>query len=329
MPAEWEPHEATWLSWPKDPATFPAGILEKVEQIYLKMIEELSLGERVDLLVEDLRTEERISSRLKSSKNVVFHRMHSVDVWMRDYAPIFVKNGSVAATKWIFNAWGNKYDDLLLDNQSGMMVANLAGKKIFEPGIVLEGGSIDVNGLGTCLTTQQCLLNRNRNPQLSKLQIEEKLHDFLRVTNMIWLGSGVAGDDTDGHVDDVARFVSANTVVCMSEQNPEDENYAALTSNLEMLQHSTDQDGAPLKVVSIPMPRKVETPEGRLPASYANFYIANAVVLVPIFNDPNDSKVIDVLRQYFPGRKIVGIECSPLVYGFGGIHCITQQQPAT
>ncbi|MDG6999920.1 MAG: agmatine deiminase family protein, partial [Nitrososphaerota archaeon] len=228
MPAEWEKHEATWLSWPKDPTTFPPGKLEDVEKIYLRMIEELSRGERVDLLVDDQKTQDAISSRLRSTNNVVFHQIRTADVWMRDYGPIFIKNATLAATKWVFNAWGNKYDDLKEDNNSGMKVAALVAKSIFEPRIVLEGGSIDVNGQGTCLTTRQCLLNKNRNPELDQMEIEERLREFLGITNVIWLDSGVAGDDTDGHVDDIARFVNHNTVLCMTEEDVEDDNYDAL-----------------------------------------------------------------------------------------------------
>ncbi len=327
MPAEWEPHEATWLSWPKDPATFPPEIIDKVEAIYLKMIEELARGERVDLLVEDRETQDKVSSLLKSTRNVVFHHVHTVDVWIRDYGPIFVKNSEVAATKWRFNAWGNKYDDLKEDEYNGMQVARLSSKKIFETNMVLEGGSIDVNGSGICLTTKQCLLNGNRNPKMSASEIESTLRDYLGVRNLIWLDSGISGDDTDGHVDDIARFVGPRTVICMSEKDQNDENHATLSENLASLRGARDQDGSELEVIILQMPGKVEAPDGRLPASYANFYIANAAVLVPIFDDQNDEHVIETLQRYFPDRRIVGIDCRPLVYGFGGIHCVTQQQP--
>ena len=328
MPAEWEPHEATWLTWPKDSTTFPPDTLEEVEKTYLKMIEELSRGERVDLLVDDQETQDTISTRLKSTKDVFFHQIRTADVWVRDYGPIFVKNKQLAATKWIFNAWGNKYDDLKEDNHSGMKIAALVTKKIFEPHIVLEGGSIDVNGLGTSLTTRQCLLNKNRNPQLDQMEIQEALRDYLGITNVIWLDSGVAGDDTDGHVDDIARFVNPNTILCMTEADAEDENYDALKTNVELLRHAKDQDGHELKVVELQMPVRLDADDGRLPASYANFYIGNAAVLVPTFNSPNDDEALETIRRYFPGRRVVGIECSSLVYGFGGIHCVTQQQPS-
>jgi agmatine deiminase len=328
MPAEWEPHEATWLSWPKDPTTFPRGMIEKVEWTYVKMIDELSGGERVNLLVEDDATEKRASGMLKSISKVAFHHIHSVDVWIRDYGPIFVKNGSIAATKWIFNAWGNKYEDLLADNQTGFQVAGTSGTRTFEPRMVLEGGSIDVNGLGSCLATTQCLLNKNRNPSLDAAGMATFLKEYLGVTNLIWLESGIAGDDTDGHVDDIARFVSPNRVICMIEEDREDENYSALLSDVRLLQRAEDQKGERLIVDPIPMPRKIEAPDGRLPASYANFYIGNVVVLVPTFNDERDKIALKKLEELFPDRRVVGISCEALVYGFGGIHCVTQQQPS-
>ena len=260
---------------------------------------------------------------------VAFHRIKSADVWMRDYGPIFVRNSrEVAATKWIFNAWGGKYDELLEDNETGKEICKELGVQKFEPRIVLEGGSIDVNGSGSCLTTAQCLLNKNRNPQLSKDGIEKYLHDFLGVSNPIWLGEGIAGDDTDGHVDDTARFVSESKVVCMIEDDSSDENYEALKRNFKTLENSRTSDGTPLVVVPMKMPGKVEDSEGRLPASYANFYVGNNAVLVPVFGDKSDTLALSTLSEVFPQRKIVGINCRELVFGFGGIHCVTQQQPA-
>ncbi|MGA2785824.1 MAG: agmatine deiminase family protein, partial [Candidatus Bathyarchaeia archaeon] len=235
MPAEWEKHETTWLTWPKNPTTFPPRLMKEVEQIYVKMINELAQGERVDLLVDDPPTIEKVSSLLESDDNVVFHTVKTSDVWVRDYGPIFLKNSnSIAATKWIFNAWGNKYEDLRLDDQIGMRIAETTGTRIFEPDMVLEGGSIDVNGARTCITSKQCLLNKNRNPHLNQDQISQFLKEYLGVTKLIWLDSGVAGDDTDGHVDDIARFVNKNTIICMTEDNPEDENYEPLQKNLQI-----------------------------------------------------------------------------------------------
>jgi agmatine deiminase len=333
MPAEWAKHDSTWLSWPKNPLTFPPEIVSKVEAAYVEMVSALARGERVDLLVDDGRTEDRVSSML-SAKNVSFHRIKSADVWMRDYGPIFVKRkdrkgAKVAATKWDFNAWGNKYDDLLADNATGLEVARSTGLKTFETGIVLEGGSIDVNGRGTLLTSEQCLLNKNRNPKLSRAQLEQLLRDYLGVTTIVWLGKGVAGDDTDGHVDDIARFVDENTVVCMAEKDAGDANHVALKRDQAILSEHRDGQGRRLEVVQIAMPRAVKGEGARLPASYANFYIGNSTVLVPVFGDARrDSAALEALSEFFHGRKVVPVDSRGLVYGFGGIHCVTQQQPA-
>jgi len=332
MPAEWAKHESTWLSWPKNPLTFPPEVVSRVEKAYVEMIEALAKGERVDLLVDDERTEDRVGSMV-SITGVTFHRIKSADVWMRDYGPIFVKKGGrspvVAATKWEFNAWGGKYDDLLMDNATGLEVARSTGLTVFEPGVVLEGGSIDVNGMGSLLTTEQCLLNKNRNPQLGKAQLERLLRDYLGATDVVWLEKGVAGDDTDGHVDDIARFVGEETVVCMAEPDTGDANHAALKRNQALLSRHRDGRGRRLEVVPIAMPREVKFEGGRLPASYANFYIGNAAVLVPVFGDARkDSAALETLSGFFHGRKMVPVDCRELVYGFGGIHCVSQQQPA-
>ncbi len=332
MPAEWAKHESTWLSWPKNPLTFPADVVEKVEAAYVEMIEALARGERVDLLVDDGRTEDRVRSKL-SSKNVSFHRIRSADVWIRDYGPIFITRergkDSVAATKWEFNAWGKKYDDLLPDNATGREVAKSSGLRTFQTGAVLEGGSIDVNGCGTLLTTEQCLLNVNRNPGLGRTELERLLRDYLGASRVIWLGRGVAGDDTDGHVDDIARFVDENTVLCMSEKDKGDANYEALAQNRATLSAYRDGEGRRLQVVPVEMPREVGSEDGRLPASYANFYIGNSALLVPVFGDARrDSAALETLSDIFQGRRVVPVDCRALVFGFGGIHCVTQQQPA-
>ena len=324
MPAEWDRHESTWLSWPKDPLTFPEDIIARVEETYIEIISALQRGEKVDLLVNDQETEDRVASMLSSKSNVRFHKIKSQDVWMRDYGPIFVKkNVELAATKWIFNAWGRKYDELLNDNETGMEICKSLSVRVFEPGIVLEGGSIDLNGSGRCLTTEQCLLNKNRNPSLNKAQIEKYLHDYLGVTRVIWLGEGIAGDDTDGHVDDISRFVGPETVISMVEDDESDENYKPLMKNYSALREIMSLEIIPLK-----MPGKILDKEGeRLPASYGNFYIGNNAVLVPVFGTRNDGAALSVLSESFPRRKVVGINCKDLVCGFGGIHCVTQQMP--
>jgi agmatine deiminase len=230
--------------------------------------------------------------------------------------------------KWTFNAWGGKYDDLKPDNEAGEALARASGLKTFRPAMVLEGGSVDVNGRGTLLTTEQCMLNTNRNPGLGKKAIERKLRDNLGAPHIIWLGSGIQGDDTDGHVDDIARFVSSDVVVLAWESNASDPNHAVLKENLRRLRNAEDQDGQILDITTIPMPRPLNFPEGRLPASHLNFYIGNAAVLVPTFGSPSDADAVGTLRGYFPDRDVVGIDCRALVYGLGAIHCVTQQVPS-
>jgi agmatine deiminase len=330
MPAEWEKHEATWLSWPKDPLTFPPEILGKVEETYIEMTRALSRGERVKILVDDDAMLKRVSLMVGDSPQVSYLKIKTADVWIRDYGPIFVRRGDgLAAVKWRFNAWGGKYDELKPDDRAGLEVANASGFPVVEPGIVLEGGSIDTNGRGTCLTTKQCLLNKNRNPGLTQEQIEAVLRGYLGFTNFIWLGRGIAGDDTDGHVDDIVRFVDPDTVVCMVEDDLSDKNRPALTENLRVLMEARDEEGDRLRVIPVAMPKKKSGGDEPLPASYANFYIGNSVVLVPTFDDENDAAALSRIKTVFPGRDVIGINCEALVYGFGGLHCVTQQQPST
>jgi len=330
MPAEWEPHEATWISWPKNLETF-GQMLPRVEKIFLQIVGALHKGEKVNILVDDDATEERVRRMLEEAgvkRNVFFYRVKSADVWVRDYGPIFVKSGKKRLiTKWIFNAWGGKYSDLAEDTQVFDRLAPSLGFEVLRPEIVLEGGSIEVNGKGTLLTTEQCLLNKNRNPQLTKAQIEGYLGDYLGASNVIWLKDGVVGDDTDGHIDDIARFVNPTTVLCALEDDRIDPNHAALRQNFELLANAKDQDGEKLEVVPLPMPGPVKGPEGRLPASYVNFYIGNDAVLLPVFDHKNDMAAISLLGKCFPGRKVVPINCEPLLWGLGTIHCSTQQQP--
>ena len=328
MPAEWEKHEATWLSWPKDPLTFPRGVIERVERAYVEMIHALTEGERVNLLVDDIATEKRVHRLMGDVDGLSIYHIKTADVWTRDYAPIFVRGkGSIVATKWIFNAWGNKYDELKPDNEAGVEIAKSTGLKVLQPGMVLEGGSIDVNGRGMCLTSEECLLNKNRNPHLRKERIEDYLKSYLGITSVVWLRRGIVGDDTDGHVDDTARFVSEDTVLCMVEDNLEDENHARLAENFGVLTMARNQEGGSLRLIPVKMPGPVVR-GGRLPASYANFYIGNSVVLVPTFDHENDDSALAQLRKAFPSRRVLGIDCRALVYGFGGIHCVTQQQPS-
>jgi agmatine deiminase len=332
MPAEWEPHEAVWISWPHNTLTFPS--LSEVEEGYIRFVEALHRSEPVRILVVDEESSCRISRMLTDAgvdmTRVSLHTMNYADVWIRDYGPTFVVNRGekqVAMVRWIFNAWGDKYDELLADGSIPGLINDILHLPVFEPGIVLEGGSVDVNGWGTILTTRACLLNPNRNPTLSPDRIEEILLEYLGAVKVIWLENGVAGDDTDGHVDDIARFVGPSTVVCACEEDPGDDNYPALRKNYEILCSETDQDGVPLTVIPLPMPGRVSDPDGRYPASYTNFYIGNGVVTVPVFDDPNDSRALEILCDIFPGRQVIGIPARAMVEGYGTFHCATQQQP--
>ncbi|HSE41918.1 MAG TPA: agmatine deiminase family protein, partial [Acidobacteriota bacterium] len=260
---------------------------------------------------------------------VIFHHIPTDSSWTRDFGPIFVRDadGNQVITDWIFNSWGGKYPPWNHDDVVPQHVSKIFRLPFVQPGIVLEGGSIDINGKGTLLTTEQCLLNQNRNPHLNRQQIERYLNEFLGATNVLWLKEGIIGDDTDGHIDDIARFVDANTVVCALEENESDENYEILKRNFADLKKMRDQDGNPLNVIAIPMPDPVIYEGTRLPASYANFYITNRVVMVPIFRCGHDESAIKILRELFPTREVIGIDCVDLVWGLGTLHCSTQQQP--
>lgn len=341
MPPEWHPHAATWLTWPKDPLTWP-GRVPQVEEAYLEIMAALAPHEMVNLLVDDEATEASVRARCKfdGRENVRFHRIPTVDSWIRDYGPNFLINerGQLAYNDWIFNAWGDKYDELKRDDAipqhlESLLLENILNVTRFEPGIVLEGGSIEVNGAGVVMTTEQCLLNPNRNPQLDRGGVEKYLRDYLGVEKVLWLGEGIVGDDTDGHIDDIARFVAPNVIVCALEDDPLDANYQLLRDNHERLLSETDARGAAYSIHTLPMPglvggREGEEEEDRLPASYANFYIANNVVLLPIFGHPNDLRAADKLQHLMPERRVVPINAESLVWGMGTIHCLSQQQPA-
>lgn len=333
MPAEWEKHDAIWLSWPHDPVTFP-DCVEKVEATYVQIIKEIHTSENVNLFVKDDVMKQKVTGMLQEAGvdfgRIRFFMFDYADVWFRDYGPTFVVNDrrELAMVNWIFNTWGDKYDTLLKDKDIPQEINKTLKLPCFKPRIVMEGGSFDVNGKGTLLTTEQCLLNPNRNPDMTRSDIEQYLKNHLGVTHFIWLKNGICGDDTDGHIDDLARFVNSTTIVCAYEDDPADENYAALKANYELLLDATDQDGNLLDIVKLPMPGQVVGCDCRLPASYTNFYIGNNKVLVPTFNHKNDAVALKILQDLFPDRKVVGIDCSYLVYGFGTLHCISQQQPS-
>ena len=350
MPAEWEPHASTWLAWPHYRGDWP-GKFEPIPWIYAEIIRHLGRHERVDLIVNNAASEKQarkvLSKASALSKNVRFHRWPTNRVWTRDSGCTFVTHASVAAgdspaqpgpvlsaIKWRFNAWA-KYSNYQHDEKIGSRMAEAAHAQEIRPihgksRVVLEGGSIDVNGHGTLLTTEECLLSKiqQRNPAMSRADYERVFADHLGVNNVIWLGSGVTGDDTHGHVDDITRFVSPGTVVTAVASDPRDPNYQALRENVRRLRAATDQAGKPLSIVELPMPGPVVFEKRRLPASYANFYIANGIVLVPVFNDPNDRVALDILASQFPGREVAGIYSGDLIWGFGAMHCMTQQQPA-
>lgn len=334
MPAEWAAHSGTWISWPDNLETWPTQ-LESVRDVWIQMIALLAPHERVYVLVNDERSERQIRARLKIARaatdNVTLLKIPTIDVWMRDYGPTFVTRSApenpLAFNDWIFNGWGRKYPSYELDERVARELASFLKVPVFKHEIVLEGGSIEVNGAGACLTTEQCLLNPNRNPQLTRAEIDLFLKDSLGVRHVIWLGEGIVGDDTDGHIDDIARFIDPRIVACVVETNSRDENYRFLQENYERLQNAVDQNGAKLSVVKLPCPKPVYDRGTRLPASYANFYIANEVVLVPIFDDARDVEALGVLQELFPNRKVHGLRCSDVVAGLGAIHCVTQQQP--
>lgn len=379
MPAEWEPHAATWLAWPHYHGDWP-GKFEPIPWVYCEIIRNLARHERVELIVNDAAAERKIRKILERgnaiSANVRFHRWPTNRVWLRDSGCIFVQPSgakarvfggrvsarlkpypSLSAINFRFNAWA-KYSNWKLDDKIGSLMAHV-GQKVKIPTlnsaknaesrvghprdlareitplfkaqrIVLEGGSIDVNGCGTILTTEECLLSKvqQRNPGMSRKDYEKAFAEYLGAPNVIWLGKGIYGDDTHGHVDDLSRFVASDTVVTMVENNSKDVNHKPLRENLRRLRAARDQDGEPLNVVELPMPSAVVFEKRRLPASYANFYIANGIVLVPVFNEPNDRIALNTLSELFPTRDVVPIYSGDLVWGLGTMHCMTQQQPA-
>lgn len=335
MPAEWTRHRATWLAWPHNLETWPTH-LEKVREVWLRMICALSPHEKVNLLVNDSATEHDVLARLQSAKadlaNVRFLKISTVDVWMRDYGPTFVTrpgpSDPLAINDWIFNGWGGKYLAYEEDDRVTREIASMLRVPVFDHPLILEGGSIEVNGVGACLTTEQCLLNPNRNPDLSRAEIERFLKNALGLSQVIWLGEGIVGDDTDGHIDDLARFVNPTTIACVVETDSKDANYGSLQDNYDRLTNARDQCGAKLNIITLPCPAPVCFEGARLPASYANFYIANEVVLVPVFGDRHDQQALGILQEHFPDRRVIGLGCNEVVAGLGALHCVTQQEPA-
>jgi agmatine deiminase len=329
MPAEWEPHAATWLSWPHNRKTWP-GKFEPIPHLWATLVRTLAEFEPVHVLAGGGEVMAEARAMVGQVPNVTLHDIPTNDAWLRDCGPTFLVGAGrpPALVGWRYNAWGGKYPPFDSDERIGRILAERLGRRRFEPGIVLEGGAIDPNGRGTILTTEQCLLNPNRNPHLTRADIERYLADYCDARHVLWLGEGIAGDDTDGHIDQLARFVGPSTVVAIVEDDPADENYRPLQDNLARLRTMTDQDGRALEIVTLPMPRPIHYENRRVPAGYANFYIANGVVIVPIYDDPADQVVLDTLARLFPGRQIRGLGAIDLVWGLGAFHCVTQQEPA-
>ena len=342
MPAEWEPHEATWLAWPHNPEDWP-GKFQSIPWIYAEIVRLLARHELVHILVDNAKAEARVCGILeRASANldrVSFHHWPTNRSWTRDSGPIFIRNneGEVAVTNWRFNAWA-KYSDWPLDDQVPGRVSKLLDLPVWQPAIeladsvhriVLEGGSIDVNGAGVLLTTEECLLSevQQRNPGVSREQLEQVFSSYLGIDQVIWLNRGIAGDDTHGHIDDIARFVTPAKIVAAVEPNTNDANHAPLAENLARLKAARTADGKQFELVELPMPRPVVFRGQRLPASYANFYIANGLVLIPTFHDANDRVALNLLAGVFPDREVIGIHSMDLVWGLGTLHCMTQQQP--
>jgi len=337
MPAEWEPHHSTWLTWPREEGISFPGKYETVPPVYAEFIKLLVQSEEVNINVWNAEAEQVVRKLLIENRTpldrVCFHHFPSYEPWCRDHGPIFLtreKNGmrERAVVDWGYNAWGGKYPPYDLDDAVPQHVARLRGLPLYSPGIVMEGGSIEVNGAGILLTTEACLLNPNRNPHLNREQIEQYLKDFLGVRKILWLGDGIVGDDTDGHIDDLSRFVNEKTIVTIVEDDPADENFGILRNNLERLKLQTDLDGKPFQIVELPTPGFLEFEGQRLPASYANFYIANQAVIVPTYRHKNDQRAVNILQRYFPDRKVIGLDSSELIWGLGSFHCISQQEPA-
>ncbi len=336
MPAEWGKHSAVWLAWPYDDTTFP-GRVEKVEQKFVEMISAIHTSEKVELLVLNDEMQTKVTVMLEAAKvdlsKVNFHMVNYQDVWIRDYGPFFLvnhKDKSLASVKFKYNAYGKADDpyfaDLLKDNDVFNFITSAPQK--FKNEMVLEGGSIEVNGAGTLVTTEQCLLNPNRNPHLSREEIEENLKNYLGVSKIVWLERGLVGDHTDGHVDDIAKFVTSTKIVCAYEDDPKDENYEILKLNYEILKNTNDQNGQPLEVIKLPMPHMKFDDGTKAPVSYTNCYIGNKVILAETFGDKNDAAALKIWQSLFPDRKVVGINCTDIIYGGGAIHCMTAQQPA-
>jgi agmatine deiminase len=334
FPPEWHPHTATWFSWPRpEGISFPAKY-HTIPENLARIMNEIQSREQVHINVPNENWEYIVRGQLKEHgcpvRNLFFHHIKTNESWCRDHGPAFVvnKKGKGAIVDWGFNAWGGKYPPYDDDDHVPTRIAEEMKLPVFYPKIVMEGGSVEFNGAGTVMATAQCLLNKNRNPKLNKSQIEQYLKDYYGQKHVLWLGEGIDGDDTDGHIDDLARFINPTTIVTTVEEDPKDVNYKILQDNLKRLQKSNDQDGRPFNLVTIPMPGVVEHDGQRLPATYANFYFVNGACLVPTYrHKKNDRIALETLQKHLPKHKVIGIDCVELIWGLGSIHCLTQQQP--
>lgn len=333
FPAEWAKHTATWLSWPHKEASWP-GKIDTIYAPYIEFIKVVTAGElvRINVVNEDMKAS--VIFQLQNAgvdlNKIEIFEFPTNDAWCRDHGPAFLINPTTrqkAIVDWGYNAWGGKYPPFDLDDVIPTKIGNHFGLPVFNPGIVMEGGSVDFNGKGTILTTTACLLNKNRNPQLNQQQIESYLQNYYGAEQILWLGDGIVGDDTDGHIDDITRFVNEDTVVTVVEEDKNDENYQLLQENLETLKTMRLLNGKQLNIIELPMPDAVIYEDTRLPASYANFYIANSAVIVPTYRSKNDEKALDILTKCFPDRKVVGIDSTDIIWGLGSFHCLSQQEP--
>ncbi len=335
FPAEFEKHAATWLSWPHKEASWP-GKIDSIYPNYCQFIKVLTAGEKVCINVNDEEMKDFALGHLISAgvdlTMVEFYFHPTNDAWCRDHGPAFLispynADQKKAIVDWGYNAWGNKYPPFDLDDNIPTLIGQQYGIPVFYPGIVMEGGAVEFNGKGTILTSRACLLNSNRNPHLNQSQIEQYLCDYYGAEQILWIDEGIIGDDTDGHIDDTVRFVNEDTVLTVVEENEQDENYAILQNNLKQLKELRLLNGKPLNIVTLPMPDPVLYEDQRLPASYANFYIANHAVIVPIFNGPKDEIALQIIQACFKDRQVVGIDSTDIIWGLGSFHCLSQQEP--
>ena len=335
FPAEFAKHDATWLSWPHKEASWP-GKIKTIYPVYARFIKHLAEGEQVNInVLDDVMKQEALRYLTEANANlsrVKFFIHPTNDAWCRDHGPAFLINPNAEHKKlivdWGYNAWGGKYPPFDLDDNIPTLIAQQYKIPVVYPGIVMEGGSVDFNGRGTVLTTTSCLLNTNRNPHLNQSQIEQYLHDYYGVENILWLGDGIIGDDTDGHIDDLTRFVNETTVVTVIEEDKKDENYSILQENLTTLKKLRLENSKPLDIVELPMPAPVIYDDMRLPASYANFYISNNAVIVPTFQDKNDERALQILQDCFKDRNVIGLDSVDIIWGLGSFHCLSQQEPS-